>query len=123
MRCLCRILIFGRTLVGLVVSDHRESVLLKESNMTDRTELIHVGFDNSLALNRVIAVASPTSAPAKRMVHRAKQQERVVDLTSGRRTKAVVVLENDWVALIAITPETFTGRIASGRYPSDQLST
>jgi regulator of extracellular matrix RemA (YlzA/DUF370 family) len=40
--------------------------------MIDRTELIHVGFDNSLALNRVIAVATPTSAPMKRAVHRAK---------------------------------------------------
>ena len=50
--------------------------------MTDRTELIHVGFDNSLALNRVIAVAAPSSAPMKRAVQRAKQQERIIDLTS-----------------------------------------
>ena len=87
--------------------------------MVDRTELIHVGFDNSLALNRVIAVAAPTSAPVKRMVQRDKQQERVIDLTSGRRTKAVVVLEDDWVALIAITPETFASRVASIRQSSD----
>jgi regulator of extracellular matrix RemA (YlzA/DUF370 family) len=83
--------------------------------MTDRTELIHVGFDNSLALNRVIAVAAPTSAPMKRAVQRAKQQERVIDLTSGRRTKAVIVLQDDWIALIAITPETFSSRVASIR--------
>ena len=105
------------------MTDRRDPMHLKESKMTDRTELIHVGFDNSLALNRVIAVAAPTSAPAKRMVHRAKQQERVVDLTSGRRTKAVVVLEDDWVALIAITPETFTGRIAAVRRSTDGIST
>ena len=104
------------------MSDYRGTVLSKESKMVDSTELIHVGFDNSLALNRVIAVAAPTSAPAKRMVQRAKQQERVVDLTSGRRTKAVVVLEDDWVALIAITPETFAGRIASVRHASDRMS-
>jgi regulator of extracellular matrix RemA (YlzA/DUF370 family) len=83
--------------------------------MADRTELIHVGFDNSLALNRVIAVAAPTSAPVKRMVQRGKQRERIIDLTSGRRTKAVVVLEDDWVALIAITPETFASRVVTIR--------
>ncbi len=75
-----------------------------------QTELIHVGFDNHLALNRVVAVAAPNSAPIKRMVQRGKEERRYIDLTSGRRTKAVVVLDNDWVALVAITPETFSGR-------------
>lgn len=78
-------------------------------------DLIHVGFDNYLALDRVLAVASPGSAPMKRMVQRSKEQNRAIDLTSGRRTKAVVVLDDDWVALIAITPETFSGRLAAVR--------
>ena len=79
------------------------------------TQLIHVGFDNHLALNRVISVASPGSAPIKRMVQRAKDEHHYCDLTSGRRTKAVVVFDNDWVALIAITPETFAGRVGTMR--------
>ncbi len=80
-----------------------------------QTELIHVGFDNHLALNRVVAVASPGSAPVKRMVQRGKEEHRYIDLTSGRRTKAVVTLDNDWVALVAITPETFAGRVEALR--------
>ena len=79
------------------------------------TELVHVGFENHLALNRVIAVATPGSAPVKRMVQRGKEEQRVVDLTSGRRTKAVALLDNDWVALLAITPETFAGRVEATR--------
>lgn len=78
-------------------------------------DLIHVGFDNYLALDRVLAVAAPGSAPMKRMVQRGKEQHRAIDLTSGRRTKAVVVLNEEWVALIAITPETFSGRVAAAR--------
>lgn len=78
-------------------------------------DLIHVGFDNYLAVDRVLAVAAPGSAPMKRMVQRGKEQNRTIDLTSGRRTKAVVVMNEDWVALIAITPETFSGRIAAAR--------
>jgi regulator of extracellular matrix RemA (YlzA/DUF370 family) len=74
------------------------------------TELIHVGFDNHLALNRVVAVASPTSAPMKRIIQRSKKDERAIDLTAGRRTKAVIVLDDDRVALVAITPETFASR-------------
>jgi len=78
-------------------------------------DLIHVGFDNYLAVDRVLAVAAPGSAPMKRMIQRGKEQNRTIDLTSGRRTKAVVVLDQDWVALIAITPETFSGRIVAAR--------
>ena len=77
------------------------------------TELIHVGFDNHIALNRVIAVASPSSAPMKRMVQRGKRTERSIDLTNGRRTKAVIVMDDDRVALVAITPETFAGRVSA----------
>ncbi|GMU41061.1 MAG: hypothetical protein AMXMBFR23_19270 [Chloroflexota bacterium] len=78
-------------------------------------DLIHVGFDNYLTLDRVLAVASPASAPIKRMIQRAKESHRAIDLTSGRRTKAVIVMNEDWVTLIAITPETFAGRVASLR--------
>ena len=79
------------------------------------TELIHVGFENQLALNRVMAVAAPGSAPMKRMIQRGKVEQRVIDLTNGRRTKAIAVLDNDWVALLAITPETFAGRVGTLR--------
>lgn len=86
-------------------------------------DLVHVGFDNYLTLERVLAVASPSSAPMKRMVQRGKEQHRAIDLTSGRRTKAVVVLDEEWVALIAITPETFAGRIAQMRQARGDGST
>ena len=79
------------------------------------TELVHVGFENHFALNRVIAVATPGSAPVKRMVQCGKEAQRIVDLTSGRRTKAVAILDNAWLALLAITPETFAGRVTSMR--------
>ena len=72
--------------------------------------LIHVGFHNYLDLDDVVAVASPGAAPIKRMVQRSRHEERLIDLTSGRRTKAVIVLDTDRVALVAITPATFHGR-------------
>jgi regulator of extracellular matrix RemA (YlzA/DUF370 family) len=49
------------------------------------------------------------------MIQRGKEERHIIDLTSGRRTKAVVVLDNDWVALLAITPETFAGRVGALR--------
>ena len=73
--------------------------------------LVHVGFGNHVAPGRVVAVAAPGSAPMKRMVQRGKAEQRVIDLTGGRRTKAVAVLDDGRVALLAITPDTFAGRV------------
>lgn len=79
------------------------------------TELIHVGFGNVLAVNRVIAIVAPNSAPTKRLIQKSKDDNRTIDLTSGRRTKAVLIMDSGHVVLAAITPETITGRVSSSR--------
>ena len=79
------------------------------------TELIHVGFGNVLAVNRVVAIVAPNSAPTKRLIQKSKDENRTIDLTSGRRTKAVLIMDSGHVVLAAITPETITGRVSSSR--------
>lgn len=77
------------------------------------TELVHVGFGNILAINRVIAVTPPNSAPTKRMVQDARRGGMVIDMTSGRKTKAVLVLDSGHIVLAALAPETIAGRVAA----------
>ena len=79
------------------------------------TELIHVGFGNVLAVNRVIAIVSPTSAPTKRMVQQGRDKGVLVDMTNGRRTKAVLIMDSGHIVLAAIAPETIAGRLVSSR--------
>ena len=56
------------------------------------TELIHIGFGNIMAVNRVIAIVSPKSAPTKRLIQEAKAKGLLIDMTSGRKTKAVLII-------------------------------
>ena len=79
------------------------------------TELIHIGFGNVLAVNRVIAMVSPTSAPTKRMVQQGRDKGVLVDMTNGRRTKAVLIMDSGHIVLAAIAPETIAGRLVSSR--------
>ncbi len=74
-------------------------------------ELIHVGFGNVLAMNRVIAIASPNSAPTKRTIQEGKNKGLLIDLTNGRRTKAVIFTDSGHIVLVALAPETITGRL------------
>ena len=79
------------------------------------TELVHVGFGNILAMDKVLAIVSPASAPIKRAVQAAKNKGLLIDLTSGRKTKAVIIMDNGHIVLIALNPETIASRAASSR--------
>ncbi len=79
------------------------------------TDLIHVGFGNYIALNRVVAIVSPTSGPIQRLIREGKKRGVIVDITSGRRTKCAIFTDTGAIILIAITPEAIAGRVASAR--------
>jgi regulator of extracellular matrix RemA (YlzA/DUF370 family) len=86
------------------------------------TELVHLGFSNIVAIDKVIAIVSPNSAPAKRLHQEAKSKGLVIDITNGRRTKAMLIMENAYVVLAAIAPETIANRVsASRRFDSKDL--
>lgn len=72
--------------------------------------LIHIGFGNMLNADKIIAILQPDSAPVKRMVQHGKEAGLVVDATQGRKTKAVLLMENDRIVLSALTPETLALR-------------
>ena len=83
-------------------------------------QFIHVGFGNIVNTDKVIAVVSPESAPVKRMVQTAKETGTAVDATQGRKTKAVLVMENGQLVLSALLPETITNRAQPGREEMDE---
>ena len=79
------------------------------------TELVHVGFGNFLAVNKVLAIVTPSSAPIQRMIREGKKARSIIDITSGRRTKAAVFMDTGQIMLVAITPEALAGRVAAIR--------
>jgi len=81
-------------------------------------ELIHIGFGNILAMNRVIAIASPNSAPTKRTIQEGRNKGLLIDMTSGRRTKAVIFTDSGHIILAALAPETIAGRLQVSRTES-----
>jgi len=78
-------------------------------------ELVHIGFGNILAMNRAIAIASPNSAPTKRTIQDGRNKGTLIDMTSGRRTKAVIFTDSGHIILAALAPETIAGRLQSVR--------
>lgn len=73
-------------------------------------KLVNIGFGNLVNFDKVLTIVNPDSAPAKRMVQKAKEEERIVDATQGRRTKAILLTESNHLILSALQPDTLAGR-------------
>lgn len=72
--------------------------------------LLNVGFGNMINSTKLVAVINPDSAPAKRLVQTARDDGRVIDGTQGRRTRAVLIMDDDHIVLSALQPETLANR-------------
>lgn len=75
-------------------------------------KFINVGFGNMVAAERVVAVVSPDSAPIKRLIQDAKDSGRAIDVTCGKRTRAVIITDSEHVILSAFQSETISNRLS-----------
>ena len=74
--------------------------------------LINIGFGNLVAVERIVSVVSPDSAPIKRMVQDARDKGRLIDASYGRKSRAVIFTDSDHIILSAIQPDTINSRIS-----------
>lgn len=72
--------------------------------------LIPIGFGNVVNSDKLLAVVSPDAAPVKRMVQRARDENRIIDATQGRKTKSVIFSDTDYLILSALQPDTIMRR-------------
>lgn len=73
--------------------------------------LLNVGFDNTVAAERVIAVVAADPSPIKRLREAASRHSKLIDATNGRRTRAVLITDSDHVILSSLQPETLSQRL------------
>ena len=78
-------------------------------------QLINIGFGNTVAADKIVAIVSPDSAPIKRMVQEAKDNGTAIDATFGRKTRAVLIMDSDHIVLSAVQAETVADRIDKER--------
>ena len=77
-------------------------------------KFINNGFGNMVAADRIVTIVSPESAPIKRLMQDAKSEGRVIDVSCGRRTRAVIITASGHVIFSAIQSETVANRLENG---------
>ena len=77
-------------------------------------KFINIGFGNMVSTDRIVSIVSPDSAPIKRLIKDAKDLGRVIDVSCGRRTRAVIITDSEHIILSAIQSETIANRLDNG---------
>ena len=77
-----------------------------------RLRLVNVGYGNLVAAARIVAIVAPGASPMRRLRREASERGKLVDVTEGRRTRSILILDSDHVLLSAINPETLAARLA-----------
>lgn len=76
--------------------------------------LVDIGGNSFVSAGRVVAVLSPESLPVRRIVQDAKNAGRVIDVSCGKKTKAVIITDSEHTVLTAEKPETIKERMQEG---------
>lgn len=73
--------------------------------------MIHIGYENYINEDKVLAVTQSGPAPQKRQKQRAEDAGMYLDCTNGGRTKALIHMDDGWVVGSAFEPDTLIKRL------------
>ena len=91
-------------------------------------EVLYIGFGNVVLRSRIVAILSARSSkdskavfsePMKRLRDDAKQANRLVDATCGRRTQTLIVTDSGHVVLSAVQSSTLAQRLGGSQEVRD----
>lgn len=60
-----------------------------------------------------MAVINTGSAPARKLKELAKNSQRLIDVTEGRRTRSIIITDSNHVILSSVQPDTIGQRLAA----------
>jgi len=78
-------------------------------------ELMLLGDKRVIAVDRIIAIASPDSAPIKRVINRADEEGLVINVTYGLKIGAVIFMDSGHVVLASSRPEEIVEQLGRQR--------
>ena len=73
-------------------------------------QFINIGYGNIISANRIISIITPGASPIKRLIQEAKEKSLVIDASSGRKTRAVIIMDTGHIILSAVQPDTVISR-------------
>ena len=72
---------------------------------------VNVGFGNYINKERIVSIVTPSSAPIKRLKDALEKEGKVIDVTQGRKTRALIIMDSGHIILSGIAVSTLAERV------------
>ena len=82
--------------------------------------MISVGYENYVNSSFIVGIFKPDSSPQKKLRHRAENERMMINATSGRKARSLIVMKSNHIILSALQPETVKQRLYL-RKPEEKL--
>ena len=73
--------------------------------------MIPVGYGNLVKSSLIVAILKPDSSPLKKLRHKAESERMLLNATSGRKARSLIVMESNHIILSALQTETLKQRL------------
>lgn len=79
--------------------------------MNTELRFIPVGYGNSVCANKIVCVLKLKGVATQRRFKEAKSKNQVIDLTQGRATRSLLLMDNGRLIEVALKPQTVLSRL------------
>ena len=86
--------------------------------------MIQIGYDASVEKEKVVGILSSNSSWAKRYIKKAEEEGRLINATSGRKARSIIVTVEDKVVVVFLTAlksQTFAARYNEAEVPMEEI--
>jgi len=74
-------------------------------------KMVNIGFENWIMSGRVVAIVNANSAPIKRMINQAREENTLIDASGGKQTRSVIFTDSKHVILSSISARNLSARM------------
>ena len=84
---------------------------IAETGRRKGNKILNVGLENWIMAGRIVAIVNANSAPIKRMIRQAREGNALIDATSGKPTRSVIIADSKHIILSSISPRNLSARM------------
>ncbi len=80
----------------------------------NESELMNLGLDNMVLKDKIVVIAKPDTAPIKRLINAYDEENKLVNVTRGRKTRSVIITDAGYIILSSLRTQTLSERFVAG---------
>lgn len=74
-------------------------------------ELVNLGLESMVLKDQIVVIAKPDTAPIRRLISEYEKENKVINVTRGRKTRSVIFTNAGYIILSPLRTKTIAERL------------